>query len=58
MELIGSRLKPTKQASLATQNGTTKKITWSIWQNINGEWYALQTRATDMKSFNYDIALN
>jgi len=58
MELIGEPRKSEKQRTIATTNKTTKKVVWSIWEKVDGEWYAWQTSARDIKSFNYDVALN
>lgn len=58
MELTGSPYVPGKNNKSTLSNTTTKKIVWSIWENVNGDWYAWQTSSRDIKSFNYDVSLN
>jgi len=58
MELTGSLYVSGKNKKTTVSNKKTKRIVWSIWENVNGDWYAWQTRSRDIKSFNYDVSLN
>jgi len=58
MELTGSPYTSGKNNKTTVSNKKTKRIVWSIWENVNGNWYAWQTSSRDIKSFNYDVSLN